>query len=220
MRPVPPTVCLAAAMLLALPAARAQDNAEARLRDALRRTTIELRGLQDSQAALQASADQAKQQRDDLQKQVDALTAKLADAAKSAQSEQEIAQLRAALQSQQDQNKVLQSGLQRWQGAYQQAAEVARAKDAESKTLGTRSKELDGKLGVCTAANGKLIAVADDILHLYRTQDFRSLLLGSYEPLLGLKKVELQNTVQSYEDRILDQTYYADQPVARPQTGH
>jgi hypothetical protein len=213
MRPVPPTVCLAAAMLLALPAARAQDNAEARLRDALRRTTIELRGLQDSQAALQASADQA-------QKQVDALTAKLADAAKSAQSEQEIAQLRAALQSQQDQNKVLQSGLQRWQGAYQQAAEVARAKDAESKTLGTRSKELDGKLGVCTAANGKLIAVADDILHLYRTQDFRSLLLGSYEPLLGLKKVELQNTVQSYEDRILDQTYYADQPVARPQTGH
>ena len=47
--------------------------------------------------------------------------------------------------------------------------------------------------------------MANDILHLYQTQGFRSLLLGSYEPLLGLKKVELENLVQHYEDRIEDQ---------------
>jgi hypothetical protein len=33
------------------------------------------------------------------------------------------------------------------------------------------------------------------------------LLLSSYEPLLGLKKVELENTIQDYEDKILDQKY-------------
>ena len=67
--------------------AHAQDQGEeARLRDALRRTTVDLRSAQDSQAALQTALDQAQRQRDQLQQQVTVLTAKLAQAPAAAAS--------------------------------------------------------------------------------------------------------------------------------------
>lgn len=177
--------------------ARAQEaTAESRLRDALRQTTIQLRALQDNQAALNAQLDQLKQERDSLQQQL--------EAAKNAPRppDAELGQLRAAVAALQQQNAALQAGLQKWQGGYQQAADLARAKDAESRQLGGALQQQTTRLGVCTTTNGKLIAVANDILHLYRTQSFRSLLLGSYEPLLGFKKVQLENLVQDYEDKI------------------
>jgi hypothetical protein len=97
--------------------------------------------------------------------------------------------------------------LKQWQDAYQKAAETARAKDAEGKAATARAVQAEQRGGNCVAANTKLIGVANDILHLYQSQSFRSLLLLSYEPLLGLKKVELENTIQDYEDKVLDQKY-------------
>ncbi len=194
-------------LLLICTPVQAQDTAESRLREMLRRTTIDLRAAQDSQATLQASLDQEKQKTATLQKQVDDLTAKLAQPAKPSVSDQEVAQLRADLQAAQAKAASLEPGLKQWQDAYQKAAETARAKDADSRAATTRLTEAERQAGVCAAANTKLIGVANDILHLYQTQSFRSILLGSYEPLLGLKKVELENTVQDYEDKIQDQKY-------------
>jgi len=205
-------LCLMVALAIALfsPSAYSQaDSAEARLREALRRATVELRAAQDSQAALQASLDQMTQQRDQLQKHL-AEQAVAAASATRAAPDPEIAQLRSALQAAQEDSKSIKLGLQKWQAAYQQAADLARNKDAESQQRGQALQAANGKLGVCTTANTKLTAVADDILHLYRTQGFRALLLGSYEPLLGLKKVELENIIEDYEDRILVQKYYGD----------
>ena len=56
--------------------------------------------------------------------------------------------------------------------------------------------------------------MAQDILHLYQTRGFRALVLGSYEPVLGLRKVELENTVQDYEDKIHDQHVPGTPPAA------
>jgi hypothetical protein len=68
-------------------------------------------------------------------------------------------------------------------------------------------------LGVCQAKNPKLIAVAQDILHLYQTPHFRSRARGNRDAVLGFKRVELENILQDNEDRILDQKYY---PGERP----
>jgi type IV secretory pathway TrbL component len=200
---------LLAAGLLGGGPAMAQDSPEDRLRDMLRRTTVELRAAQDSQAVLQASLDQEKQKTATLQKQLDDLASRPAQAAKPAVSDEEIAQLRADAQSKVAQ---VEAGLKQWQDAYQKAADIARAKDQDSKIATARATESARQAGVCEAANIKLEAVANDILHLYQTQSFRSLLLASYEPLLGLKKVELENTIQNYEDKILDQKYYPGAP--------
>ncbi len=219
-------------LLLSGGAARAQDQSlDDRLRDTLRHMTVDLRAAQDSQAALQSQLDQARKQQDMLQQQVATLTARLAQqpatpapatpapaaAAAPAADTGEAQQLHQAIDALKQQNASLQDGLSHWQTAYQQAATIARAKDAESRQLGTTAGTATRTLGVCEAKNTKLIGVANDILHLYQTRDFKSLLLGSYEPLLGFKRVELENIVQDNEDRIRDQTYYPnEQPPAPP----
>ena len=211
-----PILALIAVLLGTLPAL-AQESPEARLRDLLRKTGAELRAAQDGQSALQASLDQEKQKSAALQKQLDDLNAHPPEPAKPSMSEEDIARLQADLGQSKAQLQEMRTGLKQWQDAYQKAAEIARAKDAESKTASMRASESARQADVCMATNTKLIDVANDILHLYRGQNFRSLLLSSYEPVLGLKKVELENTIQDYEDKILDQKYIPGRvPPARP----
>jgi hypothetical protein len=205
-------------LLLAGRPALAQDTPEARLRDMLRRTTADLRAAQDSQATLQAKLDQETGKNALLHKQVEDLQARVATPAKPSISDDDIARLQANLHDAQARIAMLEPGVKQWQDAYQKAADVARSKDAESKSASTRAADAEKKVGICTAANTKLIAVSNDILHLYQTQSFRSLLLSSYEPVLGLKKVELENTIQDYEDKILDQKYRPGQDAAKAAT--
>ena len=204
--------------------AKAQEQSvDDQLRDVLRKMTVDLRTARDNQAALQAQLDQMQKQRDALQQQVTALSAKLtqqpaepAPAPQQAKSDADAQQLRDAVDALKRQNASLQAGLAHWQSAYQEAATIARAKDAESRQLGTTSKAATETLGICEAKNAKLIGVANDILHLYRTQDFKSVLLGSYEPLLGFRQVELENIIQDHEDKIRAQRYYPNEQPAVP----
>jgi chromosome segregation ATPase len=199
-------------LCLAGHAVRAQDQSvEDKLREVLRRTVTDLRAAQDNQAALQAALDQAQKQRDLLQQQVTDLTARLAaqpaQTGPSPQQTADLQQLHDALDALKKQNAELQDGLAHWQAAYRQAAALAQSKDADSKKLATTAAGTQKALGACEAKNTKLIGVANDILHLYQTPQFRAVIRGSWEPLLGFKKVELENIVQDNEDRILDQTY-------------
>jgi hypothetical protein len=68
-------------------------------------------------------------------------------------------------------------------------------------------------LAACRAVNVKLLAVGHEILHLYETQSFQNLLARSYEPLLGLYRVKLENLMQDYDDKLLDSA------IAAPATG-
>lgn len=218
------------ACALTLPA-QAQ-SVEDRLREALRKQTVDLRAAQDSLGVLQTQLDQTVKQRDALQQKVDELTAKTGEqqAAPAASpaiaappplpSEvvAEINDLREAVKRQQAQIGQLQAGLAKWQSAYQEAASVARAKDAESRALSQTVRQAQSAIGMSRAENTKLAALANEILHMYQTQDFRRILIGSYEPFLGLKKVELENIVQDYEDKIRDLHLppQAAEPAAAP----
>jgi chromosome segregation ATPase len=201
--------------VLSLAPAFGQETAEQRLRELLRRTTAELNAAQDAQSGLRNSLEAEKQKSTALQTQIEDLTARLDEAAKNAVSEAQIAQLQAKLTDAEARATVLGTNVTQWRDAYQKAADLARVKDAEAKASAALAQENGRKLGICQTANDRLGAVANDILHLYQTQDFRALLLGRYEPLLGLKRVELQNTIQDYEDKILDQKYRPERESAR-----
>jgi predicted nucleic acid-binding Zn-ribbon protein len=201
----------AALLTLLLPTAAIADDETDHLRDALRHVTIDLRAAQDAQTTLQASLDEANKQKTLLQQQVAALTAKAAatPAAPIAPvvPPAELQQLRAQVAAARSQNAALRGGLQKWQGAYQQAATIAQQKDLEARNLTGTGKAQAQQLATCRAENVKLTGVANDILHLYKSQGFRSILIGSYEPLIGFDQVKLENIVQDYEDKIRAQAY-------------
>ena len=215
---------LAATLIGFSPRTTAQEQGvEERLRETLRRTMVELRSLQDSQTALQAKLEEAQKQRDQAQQAVQELTAKLAAAQAAAPAAavpavppEELKRLNDQIERMKAENASLRAGLARWQGAYQQAAQLAQAKDAQARDLDGKLKANSAMLGIAMSKNSQLIAIANDILHLYSTRSFRSLLLGSYEPLLGFKKVELENMVQDYEDKIRAQRYYGNERPASP----
>ena len=124
-----------------------------------------------------------------------------------------ISQLRAngaaasELAAAQQQNAQLQQALQRLQQA---------ANDRIKSNLSTDKAVLTAisdRYNLCVAQNQKLAGLAGDILHLYETQSFRSILLKSYEPILGFDRVKLENLIQSYDDKI------ADRQIPAPATG-
>jgi chromosome segregation ATPase len=196
-------IVLAAGALDATGMLAQQATTEDRLREALRRSTVELRALQDAQAGMQAKIDELTKQKDDLQHQLDDAQAKLATTPPpEAKPVEDVQALKDEIEALKKQNGELQAGLARWQSSYQEAASVARAKDAEAKKLDASLKTSEQVLCTAKEENTKLIAIANDILHTYETQSFRNLLLGSYEPLIGIKKVQLQNLVQDYEDKM------------------
>jgi hypothetical protein len=205
--------------LFAVGAVAQEASTEDRLRDALRHVTADLRAAQDSQTTLQAALDQAQKQRDLLQQQVTQLTAQIAAQPAAQPAPQPAAQpdqqqFRDVVETMKKQNAALQDGLAHWQSAYQQAATLAQTKDAQGRQAAASASTAQQTLDVCEAKNGKLIAVANDILHMYDTRKFRSLTSGGLDAVLGFKKVELENIVQDNEDRILGQKYYHGEQAA------
>jgi len=210
-----------AASLLALPAPAQQEAPEARLRDALRKTTQELRDLQDRQATQAAALQQAQAQRDQLQSQVDQLTARVQQleqlrgvAELAAAQEQEIIRLQQGVQTLQTNSDQLQVALKKWQDAYQEAIGVARAKEGERAQLEGRLGRATQTLELCEQKNAQLAAVAGEILGLYQNEGFLSVWRGSFEPMFGLKRVELENILQDYQEKILDERFYRPQAQA------
>ena len=200
------------AVALTVPAAALADDETDKLRGALRQVTIDLRAAQDSQTELQAQLDEANKQKALLQQQVTALNAKIAatpaaPAAPPPPPPNVIRNLQAQAAAARAQDAGLRAALQKWQGAYQQAAGIAQQKNREAETLSGTSKAQAGQLKTCEMANTRLTGVADDILHLYKTQNFHQILVWSYEPLIGFDQVKLENIVQDYEDKIRDQEY-------------
>ena len=193
---------LAASFLLPLviSVARAEDDPEQRLREALKQSVSEMRAAQDQAAQATAQVAQLQADKTALQAQLDAAKATLAKAAKADD-------LKAA-QTQLEQTRAEAAQTEaKWRDAYEQAATVARGKDAESRKESLIANSNTKALETCKATNKKLIDAAESVLHLYESQSFRNVLLKSYEPLVGTAKVDLENTIQDYDDKIRDQEY-------------
>jgi hypothetical protein len=185
--------------------ANADETNEDRLRDALRQAVTQMRAAQDQAAQATADAQKAQNAQAAVQAQLDAANARLAATPQAPPAD--LQRMKDALAAAQAQTTALQAGLAKWQAAYNAAAELARTRDEESQRTAAGLKADIKALDTCKAENAKLIDTAETILHLYQTQGFRSILLRSYEPLLGSAKVTLQNTVQEYDDKIHDQEY-------------
>jgi chromosome segregation ATPase len=189
-------LCLALSLAaLASHSAAAADSDADRLREALRGAIAQQRALEDQRAAMQAKLTEAESVRARLQGQIDAAKAEVKQVAK---------QHREAVEEFNQRIAERDETLEKWKAAYEEAADVARAKDAERAKFQALVTATKASLKSCSAKNAELAKVGRELLQRYESANFADLAMAS-EPLGGLRRVEIQNLLQDYNDKILDQ---------------
>lgn len=189
------------AMILAGGGARAADSEADQLREQLRSTVLQLRQLQDQQAApAQAPATPAA---DDTARKLAAANARLRaarrDAARAAGLQADLEKARADNAALAAAAGVDAAELERVKTAYAASEEAARALSAERDTVKARLATMTSVATACQVKNDRLAAFGESMLTAYRRLTLVQS-LAAREPLLGLKRVEFENIAQDRED--------------------
>jgi chromosome segregation ATPase len=188
--------CIGAA--LAAGAARADSAGEGRLREALRTTTAQLRSLEDERSRWKAGEASLQQELESLRTQLAAARRALARGGPAeAETKRRLDEQAAAAEG-------LKESLAQCQAATRDATEAARAREDERARLATQAASLAERAKACEAKNERLYRVGKDVIDWLSNLGFGAA-LAAREPFLGLKRVELENVAQDYEDRLLDQ---------------
>ena len=174
--------------------AHAQSETD-RLREALRNAIAQTRSLEDQRAALQARLAEAERERANLKAQVDAARTEVREAIKQQRDAVDEFNQRLAERDQ---------TLDKWKSAYEEAANVARTKDAERAKFEAESNTYKASTKSCQDKNVQLVKVGRELLHRYEAVTLGDI-LASHEPLVGAHRVKIQNLLQDYNDKILDQ---------------
>jgi hypothetical protein len=191
----------AAAMLIltlagAAPARADKDDPETRLRAALKTATMRIRELEDQNAQLTAKQAAAERDKIDFTQKAAAADKELGALRQQGAADKTALDQASAAQKQQGES------IAKWQASYNQAAEVARTRDADAKRLDLVVGQLRPRVQSCEAKNAELYKIGEEVLGLYDKKDFLDLVAG--EPVTKLKRVELENTMQDYEDKMRD----------------
>lgn len=185
----------------AAPAAQAQrSEAEERLRDMLRQTTIELRDAQSQNVELRAKLDEANAQR---AASTAAASRPNVDTAALRRAQNESEQLRAALAEARRSIDERDQELAQWKQAYGQAEQLASTRDADAKRLDELQRTLAQRVDACERDNAQLVDVAEEMLESYRNKGVWDAMRDA-EPLTGIRRVQLETLAQKYHARILD----------------
>ena len=164
---------------------------EAKLREALRNTMLQLRTAQNERAALQTTQAENEAKLKKLNAQVEALTKQIATAEKSAAEQQaQLAKYKEAIQS--------------WETAYKQAVGVATEKEEARVKSANEVIALRRQVSDQQARNAEMFRTASEILKRYEHFGLGEA-LAAKEPFVGVTRVKLENLVQEYEDRLADQ---------------
>jgi predicted RNase H-like nuclease (RuvC/YqgF family) len=183
-------------------AAEAVNPVEARLRDSLRATTVQLRDAQNQVATLQAAQADSEQKIKEQAAQVSALIKQGASDRDSAQKSLAEAKTLAARQAEDIER--LKTDLAAWKTSRQQIAEIAETKEAERAKLEARGIELDRQVADQQLKNTAAIKLGLEILARYEKFGLGEALTAR-EPFVGITRVKLQNLVEDFQEKLLDQ---------------
>jgi chromosome segregation ATPase len=186
---------LAALPALLLPAAaRADAASEGRLRDALRAATAQLRALEDERATWQARETASR-------KELDLLRAQARSAQAPRGDRRELSELKERLAERTEAASAAAEALVRCEAARDEAA---RAGQDERGRLSAENTSLAERLAAAEAKNERLYRVGKDIID-WLSRVGVGAALAAREPVLGLKRVELENAAQDHEDALIEQ---------------
>jgi len=203
---------IAAAALAASATAHAQQPAagaaEAKLREQLRATLIQLRTAETERANLQASQVTLEAQNQALAADLEAKTKEydklVADAeAAELQARKEIGELTGRLADREADLVKHRTALEKWRLAHRQVTGVAQKKEEQRAAAAQKVVELERTVADRERKNVELYKTGDEILNRYAKFGFGEA-LAAREPFTGLKRTQLESLVQEYKDRLLD----------------
>ena len=174
----------------------------AKMRETLRNNMIELRNVQNERAVLQTTTEEQEAKIKELTAKLE-LATKQAAADKNAATNQ-IAELTEKLQAAEAKIAEVESANANWKKAFNDAAQLAEKKETERARLAAVNKRLEADLDHHISKNIEMYRVAMELLERYRKFSLGDALLAR-EQFTGLSKVQLQNLMQDYENRLAEQ---------------
>lgn len=166
-----------------------------RLREALRSATAQTRALEDQRTALQAKVADADREKAAAKKEVDDLKAQLKKADK--EHRDAVDEFNQRLAERDD-------TLEKWKSAYEEAATVARTKDAERAKFEGEATAYKASTKSCVAKNTQLVKAGKEMVQRYKDLTIGEIVV-SREPMIQQRRVEIQNQLQESTDKFLDQ---------------
>lgn len=196
-----PLPAIAVLLALALALARAQEvnEVEAKLREALRNTMLQLREAQAKTAEMEASVVQSQQETAKVKKEVAALQTQLTDERNAAANQ--ASELRTALEQARDQGLGLQAQVAKWEKDY--AALIVRARQSEHDLAKAKARisTLERTVAEQQVKNVEMKTIADEILDRYTKHSLGQTVLAR-EPFISVNRAKLQTIMQDLETRI------------------
>ena len=201
---------LCAALLPFTFTARADEASEAKLKEQLKSALNQVRTMTTEKNTLMAAQAELTTKNTNLDKQVKDQAKSLSDSDKKAKDFQEKAEAKqmeqqATITSLGTELKRYQASLDKWQAAHVTINDIAKKKEAERAKLSAKAADLERTVTDLRGRNSELFKLANEILTRYEQYGLGKA-LAAREPFTGNAKVKLQNIVQDYNNKLLDQT--------------
>lgn len=180
-------------------AAEAPNAVEARLREGLRATTLQLRTAETERAALQA-------EKVESEERIKALTEKLEQGVKAGEDRQktaeaEIAKLNERMANQAGEIARLQESLEKWKESQKNAAALVEATEVKRARAAAEAVVLNRKVADYQTKNAAMFRLGIEILDRYEKFGLGAALTAR-EPFVGLTRVKFENLIQDYGDKL------------------
>jgi chromosome segregation ATPase len=188
-------------LLFVAPGAQAANEpnpAEARLREGLKNTMLQLRAAEAERATLQVAQAQAAEQKKALEARVEALTKQsVADREAAAELTGKLADARTEITR-------LNESLDKWKKSHGDVTAIAQKKEAERAAAASQVIVLQRQVADQQRKNAEMFKLGNEILKRYERFGLGDALTAR-EPFIGTTRVKFQNLIQDYGDKLTDQ---------------
>lgn len=206
---IPASILLLLAGALApLHAADPAADPSAKLREQLRAVTLQLRTAQTESANAKAAADIADRKSADLETKITTLEKQAESLGKQANADKaaaagNIAKLEEQLVAKEKNLQLHKEALAKWQEGYKKAAAAAAATGEQRDALAGELAASRNLVADRERKNLALFNTATEVLDRFESYSLGKA-LAAREPFIGTTRVKVENLVEGYKDRILD----------------
>jgi chromosome segregation ATPase len=174
----------------------------AKLREGLRNTMVQLRDAQTQVSTLQATQTENEAKIKDLTARLDHLTKQAAD--DKAAADKTVADLKEQVAAQDARNAEQVEAIGKWKKSFDQLLIQAKAIDAKRAALAAEKIALTRKVENQQRKNEALYTLGKEILHRYEHYGLGDA-LAAREPFTGITKVKFETYIQDNSDKLADQ---------------